>query len=159
MHAQSRDMTRSSQPATSCMPITTAGTIAARRLRKVVVITGANVPYAIRNSDAEANLRHAIELAQTLPLAGVYIACEGKALSLGPVRIRWQRLHAEAGSSGERDRCGMTQGRPYEVRTAFPNCAPCYRTDSYPPRMPPGESTICQSCVERARKVPAQQRR
>lgn len=44
---------------------------------KTIVLTGAMVPYAFRNSDALFNMGASLALAQTLP-AGVYVAMNGK---------------------------------------------------------------------------------
>lgn len=55
----------------------TAEVIAAKRLDKVVVLTGAMVPYALENSDAVFNLGCAVAAVQLLPV-GVYLCMSGK---------------------------------------------------------------------------------
>ncbi|MHC1692833.1 MAG: asparaginase domain-containing protein [Sphaerochaetaceae bacterium] len=57
--------------------VQTAHVVAARKLPKVVVLTGAMVPYALENSDAVFNLGCAISAVQLLPV-GVYICMSGK---------------------------------------------------------------------------------
>ena len=52
--------------------VETSIVIAKKKLNKVVVLTGAMVPYALENSDAVFNLGCAISAVQLLPI-GVYI--------------------------------------------------------------------------------------
>ena len=55
----------------------TAAVLAASRLGKTIVVTGAMIPYSIENSDALFNLGFATATAQILP-AGVYVAMNGQ---------------------------------------------------------------------------------
>ncbi len=55
----------------------TAAVLGAANLDKVIVITGAMIPYEIANSDALFNLGFACGVAQVLP-PGVYVAMNGK---------------------------------------------------------------------------------
>ena len=74
-------MTRRIDPATgrvSDAP-STAQTIAARRLDKTVVLTGAAQPAVLRDSDTDFNLGLAIGAALTAPV-GVYVAMNGLVL-------------------------------------------------------------------------------
>ncbi|MCL4846457.1 MAG: asparaginase [Acidobacteria bacterium] len=57
--------------------VETARVLAAARLDKTVVLTGAMVPYAFGSSDGLFNLGSALSFAQTLP-AGVYVAMNGR---------------------------------------------------------------------------------
>ena len=54
----------------------TAHVLGAAKLDKVIVFTGAMIPYEIANSDAFFNLGFACGVAQTLP-SGVYVAMNG----------------------------------------------------------------------------------
>jgi L-asparaginase len=51
--------------------------LGAAGLDKTIVLTGAMIPYAIANSDAQFNLGLACGVAQILP-AGVYVAMNGQ---------------------------------------------------------------------------------
>lgn len=55
----------------------TAGVVAERNLSKVIVFTGAMVPYALENTDAVFNLGCAITAVQLLT-PGVYLCMSGK---------------------------------------------------------------------------------
>ncbi|MQR01075.1 asparaginase domain-containing protein [Glaciimonas soli] len=55
----------------------TAAVLGVANLDKVIVITGAMIPYEIANSDALFNLGFACGVAQVLP-SGVYVAMNGK---------------------------------------------------------------------------------
>ena len=55
----------------------TAGVLGAADLGKTVVLTGAMIPYAIAQSDAQFNLGFATAAAQLLP-PGVYVAMNGQ---------------------------------------------------------------------------------
>ena len=71
-------MTHRIEPATgdiSTQP-STAAAIAARRLNKTIVLTGAMIPYAFGSSDGLFNLGSALSLVQVLP-PGVYVAMNG----------------------------------------------------------------------------------
>jgi L-asparaginase len=57
--------------------VDTARVIAAERLEKTIVLTGAMVPYAFGSSDGLFNLGSALSFVQTLP-AGVYVAMNGR---------------------------------------------------------------------------------
>ena len=63
----------------------TAAVIGARRLARVIVLTGAMVPYAFAGSDAVFNLGCAVGAVQTLS-HGVYIAMNGRIFSWDNVR-------------------------------------------------------------------------
>jgi L-asparaginase len=63
----------------------TARALAAARLGKTVVLTGAMVPYAFGSSDGLFNLGSALSFAQVLP-PGVYVAMNGRALPGDRVR-------------------------------------------------------------------------
>jgi len=65
--------------------VETAKAIAARKMDKTIVLTGAMVPYAFGSSDGLFNLGSALSFAQTLP-AGVYIAMNGRAFPWNDVR-------------------------------------------------------------------------
>ena len=65
--------------------VETAQVIAQRSLPKVIVFTGAMVPFALENSDAVFNLGCAITAVQLLE-PGVYICMNGKIFSHGQVR-------------------------------------------------------------------------
>lgn len=60
---------------TDTMP-DTARTLGPAQLAKTIVLTGAMIPYAIRNSDAQFNFGFACGVAQSLP-HGVYVAMNG----------------------------------------------------------------------------------
>ena len=62
----------------------TAGALAAGRIEKTLVLTGAMIPYKFGSSDGFFNLGSALAFAQTLP-HGVYIAMNGGAFD-------WQRV-------------------------------------------------------------------
>lgn len=57
----------------------TGRAIAARRLPKTIVLTGAAQPYVVRESDAEWNLGFAIGAVEALH-SGVYVALSGRVL-------------------------------------------------------------------------------
>jgi L-asparaginase len=61
---------------TDTMP-ETAAVLGAAKLDKTIVLTGAMIPYAIANSDAQFNLGLACGVAQTLA-PGVYVAMNGQ---------------------------------------------------------------------------------
>jgi L-asparaginase len=63
----------------------TARTLAAARLDKVIVLTGAMIPYAFGSSDGLFNLGSALSFAQTLP-TGVYVALNGRYFDWDKVR-------------------------------------------------------------------------
>ncbi|HVC19728.1 MAG TPA: asparaginase domain-containing protein [Vicinamibacterales bacterium] len=63
----------------------TARVLAAVRLDKTIVLTGAMVPYAFGSSDGLFNLGSALSFAQTLP-AGVYVAMNGRWFDWDKVR-------------------------------------------------------------------------
>lgn len=65
--------------------VETAKAVAARKIAKTIVLTGAMVPYAFGSSDGLFNLGSALSFAQTLP-AGVYIAMNGRAFAWDNVR-------------------------------------------------------------------------
>lgn len=65
--------------------IETARVVAAGKLDKVVVFTGAMVPYALENSDAVFNLGCAVTAVQLLP-PGVYLCMSGKVFPYDQVR-------------------------------------------------------------------------
>ncbi len=57
--------------------VKTAEVLAREITNKTIILTGALIPYAFRNSDSLFNLGAAIALVQTMP-NGVYIAMNGK---------------------------------------------------------------------------------
>ena len=57
--------------------VETAGVLAAARLEKTIVLTGAMIPYAFGSSDGMFNLGSALSFVQVLP-PGVYIAINGQ---------------------------------------------------------------------------------
>ena len=63
----------------------TARELAAARLGKTIVLTGAMIPYAFGSSDGLFNLGSALSFAQVLP-AGVYVAMNGRCFAGGRVR-------------------------------------------------------------------------
>jgi L-asparaginase len=65
--------------------VETAGTLAAARLAKTIILTGAMIPYAFGSSDGRFNLGSALSFAQVLP-AGVYVAMNGTAFPWDQVR-------------------------------------------------------------------------
>jgi L-asparaginase len=65
--------------------VETAAVLAAARLGKTIVLTGAMVPYAFASSDGLFNLGSALSFVQALP-AGVYIAMNGTHFSWNNVR-------------------------------------------------------------------------
>ena len=65
--------------------VDTAKAIAARKIAKTIVLTGAMVPYAFGSSDGLFNLGSALSFAQTLP-PGVYIAMNGRHFAWDRVR-------------------------------------------------------------------------
>ena len=65
--------------------VETARALAAARLGKTVVLTGAMVPYAFGSSDGLFNLGSALSFVQTLP-AGVYVAMNGRCFEWNRVR-------------------------------------------------------------------------
>lgn len=68
----------------------TAAAIAREISEKVVVLTGAMVPYAFGSSDGLFNLGSALSFAQILP-AGVYIAMNGRYFHWSRVRKNRER--------------------------------------------------------------------
>jgi L-asparaginase len=65
--------------------VETAAALAAARLAKTIVLTGAMVPYAFASSDGLFNLGSALSFVQALP-PGVYIAMNGTHFSWNNVR-------------------------------------------------------------------------
>lgn len=63
----------------------TAAAIGVRRLARVIVLTGAMIPFAFTGSDAVFNLGTAIASVQTLP-HGVYLAMNGRIFTWDNVR-------------------------------------------------------------------------
>ncbi len=63
----------------------TAQVLATAALNKTIVLTGAMIPYEIRQSDALYNLGFACASAQLLP-NGIYIAMNGAVFTAGKVR-------------------------------------------------------------------------
>lgn len=57
--------------------VETAKVLAEKNINKIIVITGAMVPYVFRSSDGLFNLGGALAFAQTLP-PGVYISMNGR---------------------------------------------------------------------------------
>jgi L-asparaginase len=65
--------------------VETARVVAARKLDKVIVFTGAMVPFALENSDAVFNLGCAFTAVQLLD-PGVYLCMSGKVFAYDQVR-------------------------------------------------------------------------
>ena len=65
--------------------VETAHALAAADLGKVIVLTGAMIPFAFGSSDGLFNLGSALSFAQTLP-PGVYVAMNGRCFP-------WDRVH------------------------------------------------------------------
>ena len=65
--------------------VATAKSVAAANLPKVVVITGAMIPYKFGSSDGFFNLGNALAFVQILP-DGVYIAMNGRYFNWDNVR-------------------------------------------------------------------------
>jgi L-asparaginase len=65
--------------------VDTAAVLADANLPATIVLTGAMVPYSIKDSDALFNLGHAIGCAQHLP-PGVYVSMNGRARRWDDVR-------------------------------------------------------------------------
>ncbi|MBL8115859.1 MAG: asparaginase [Acidobacteria bacterium] len=63
----------------------TGEVLAAAALDKIIVLTGAMVPYAFGSSDGLFNLGSALSFAQSLP-KGVYLAMNGRCFEAGKVR-------------------------------------------------------------------------
>ncbi len=63
----------------------TARALAAERIEKTIVLTGAMVPYAFGSSDGLFNLGSALSFAQVLP-PGVYVAMNGRVFAGERVR-------------------------------------------------------------------------
>lgn len=63
----------------------TARTLGMAQLTKTIVLTGAMIPYAIRNSDAQFNFGFACGVVQVLP-HGVYVAMNGRIFPWDQVR-------------------------------------------------------------------------
>lgn len=63
----------------------TAHLLGAAQLAKTIVLTGAMIPYAIQNSDAQFNFGFACGVAQILP-HGVYVAMHGRIFDWKNVR-------------------------------------------------------------------------
>ncbi|MCY4044437.1 MAG: asparaginase domain-containing protein [Cellvibrionales bacterium] len=68
---------------TDTMP-ETANHLMQAKIDKTIILTGAMIPYRIKNSDALFNLGGAMIAAQLLPI-GVYIAMNGKIFDAGNV--------------------------------------------------------------------------
>ncbi len=73
----------------------TARVLGARDLSRVIVLTGAMVPYAFAGSDAVFNLGCAVAAVQTLP-HGVYIAMNGRVFVWNHVQKNRERGVFEA---------------------------------------------------------------
>lgn len=58
--------------------VATATEIAAKNLKKTIILTGAMVPYSLENSDATFNIANALAFVKTLK-KGVYIVMNGHA--------------------------------------------------------------------------------
>jgi len=65
--------------------VNTAKTLAGQAPGKIIVLTGAMVPYKFGSSDGLFNLGSALAFAQTLP-AGVYVAMNGRCYEWNRVR-------------------------------------------------------------------------
>ncbi|MFA5134192.1 MAG: asparaginase [Patescibacteria group bacterium] len=65
--------------------VDTARALAAKKLDKIIVLTGAMVPYKFGSSDALFNLGSALAFAQTLK-PGVYVAMNGRYFRWNKVR-------------------------------------------------------------------------
>jgi L-asparaginase len=63
----------------------TAKALAAAKLKKTIVLTGAMIPYKFGSSDGLFNLGSALAFAQTLP-AGIYLAMNGRYFAWDNVR-------------------------------------------------------------------------
>jgi L-asparaginase len=63
----------------------TAQVLGAARLAKTIILTGAMIPYEIRDSDALFNFGFACGIAQTLP-PGVYVAMNGQVFAWDKVQ-------------------------------------------------------------------------
>ncbi|MGB0845149.1 MAG: asparaginase domain-containing protein [Thiolinea sp.] len=75
--------------------VETAALLAAANLEKTVVLTGAMIPFIMKDSDGLFNLGCALTAAQCLP-AGVYIAINGEVFEAGKVRKNYEDLKFEA---------------------------------------------------------------
>ncbi len=65
--------------------VRTARELAQNITDKTIVLTGAMIPYTMKNSDSEFNLGTALAFVQTLP-PGVYIAMDGTYFPYNKVR-------------------------------------------------------------------------
>jgi L-asparaginase len=65
--------------------VETAKAIAAAKITKTIVLTGAMIPYRLRSSDGLFNLGSALAYVQTMP-PGVYVAMNGKCFNWDNVR-------------------------------------------------------------------------
>jgi len=63
----------------------TARVLGAAQLAKTIIVTGAMIPYAIADSDAQFNFGFACGVAQVLP-HGVYVAMNGRVFDWDQVR-------------------------------------------------------------------------
>lgn len=75
--------------------VASADAVAAKRLEKTIVFTGAFVPAALLNSDAPGNLGGAVIAAHLLP-PGVYATLHGEVFSAGTFRKNKERGRLEA---------------------------------------------------------------
>lgn len=69
--------------------VDTAKVLAAAKINKTIILTGAMVPYKFGSSDGLFNLGSALAFAQTLPV-GVYVAMNGKYFSWNHVKKNTQ---------------------------------------------------------------------
>jgi L-asparaginase len=65
--------------------VDTAKYLAAANLAKIIVLTGAMIPYQVNRSDAMFNLGFALGIVQTLP-AGIYVAMDAQIFAWDKVR-------------------------------------------------------------------------
>lgn len=63
----------------------TASLLAAQKIEKTIILTGAMIPYKFGSSDGFFNLGSALAFVQSLPI-GVYVAMNGKAFPAGHVK-------------------------------------------------------------------------
>ncbi|MFW5776527.1 MAG: asparaginase domain-containing protein [Spirochaetota bacterium] len=89
----------------------TAEVIGRRGLARVVVLTGAMIPYAFAGSDAVFNLGCAVAAAQALP-DGVYIAMNGRLLPWNNVRKNRELGVFEPADGNDRPDGGAPGRRP-----------------------------------------------
>lgn len=75
--------------------VETAAVLAAASLDKTIVLTGAMIPFIMKDSDGLFNLGCALTAVQCLPV-GVYIVINGEVFSAGNVRKNYEALRFEA---------------------------------------------------------------